>query len=119
MLVYGKRELGVFLPCWMRISSSRKVLMNSSAFHELTGKGIHGILPLDLSLSWQEKRHTKPSYCHCVTTVQRDSGFSAWAVLYLSKCSQYTQYLNQRSLGNAWASAPAFLGITHFSGRSG
>ena len=31
--------------------------MNSSAFHELTGKGIRGILPLDLSLSWQEKRH--------------------------------------------------------------
>src|ERR1700680_517872 len=75
-VIYWRCGLGVFLECWMRISSSRRLLMNSSAFHELTGKAIRGILPLDLSLSWQEKRRTKPSYCRCVTTVQKDSGFS-------------------------------------------
>ena len=96
--------LGAVLECWMRISSSRKVFMNSSAFHALTGQAFRGILPLDLSLSWQEKRHTKPSYCHCVTTVQRDFGFSVWIAATLVSLARHTQYLNSRSLGNAWAS---------------
>jgi hypothetical protein len=75
-----------------------------SAFHELTSKAICGILPLDLSPSWQEKRGTKPSYCHCLTTVQRNFGFSVWIAATLASLARHTQYLNSRSLGNAWAS---------------
>ena len=75
----------IFVGSPMRISSSRKVLMNSSAFHELTGKAIRGILPLDLSLSWQEKRRTKPMLLPLHYNSKRDVCFSVWIAVNREK----------------------------------
>jgi len=75
--------------------------MNSSAFHELTGKAIRGILPLDLSLSWQEKRRTKPMLLPLRNNSKRDVCFSVWIAVNRQKW-RGTHSISKKVSGGAW-----------------
>ena len=90
IVMYAIWGLSVFCACSMRISSSRKVLMNSSAFHELTGKAIRGILPLDLSLSWQQRAYD--AHC-CPVNNSTRIGISCLSCGKFADSAQNTQFL--------------------------
>ena len=52
--------------------------MDSSAFHELTGAAIRGILPLDLSLSWQHKAAQTAVVLPLCNDGKRDRYLGCW-----------------------------------------
>ena len=52
--------------------------MDSSAFHELTGAPIRGILPLDLSLSWQHKAAQTAVVLPLCNDGKRDRYLGCW-----------------------------------------
>ena len=78
IVMYAIWGLSVFCACSMRISSSRRLCMDSSAFHELTAAAIRGILPLDLSLSWQHKAAQTAVVLPLCNDDKRDRYLGCW-----------------------------------------
>src|ERR1051326_1350322 len=88
--VHGYGAIGVcgVRRCWRKRGHVRKLVEVKwcAALHlsflRLTGQGKNLILILDLSPSWQQKRHNKPLCCLCVTTT-RYKGRS----IYVLRCA--------------------------------